>query len=474
MPVGLMKLKKSIVVILFVALIAGLGGPYLIRSYNPWWNSGAKQYKDLAGFYKQELKWSKCFSEFNCANLSVPVDYQNLRKGALNIAVIKLPAKNKIGSLVVNPGGPGASGVDYAYGKSDVIGNEVLNKFDLVGFDPRGVARSAPIECLTDKETDAYYASTTLDVAVAKKQAKDFADKCLAKNPNLKFMSTANSARDMDVLRSALGEDKLNFLGNSYGTYLGALYLDLFPEKAGRFVLDGAIDPTVSGEQQIIDQGLGFDQAIKEFEQFCNSCQKPISNYFKDFKVIKANGRALTESLAVYGIAAAMYEPRKGFPKLETAFANYSKGKVDKFFALADTYTGRKSDGSYYSNEAEALDVITCLDWPNNGKVIEMGNGFFSKYLATSNLVCNYLPKAEKLDLKFGTSQSLVVSTTSDPATPYKWAVGLNKLLPGSKLISLKSNGHTGHNRGSKCVDQTVNNFLLNGQSPQENLSCSR
>ena len=280
-------------------------------------------------------------------------------------------------------------------------------------------------------------------------------------------MSTANAARDMDILRSALGEAKLNFLGSSYGTYLGTLYLDLFPSKANRFVLDGAIDPSVSGEQQIVDQARGFEDLIAQFGQ-------PLNKYFDNFKVIKnKNGRELTESLAVYAVAAAMYEPKNGFPKLTEALNDYEKGNPDKFLALSDSYTGRKSDGSYYSNEAEALDVITCLDWPNNGKIIDVGNGFFSKYLATSNLICNYLPKAEKLDLKFNKSNTLIVSTTSDPATPYKWAVGLNKLLPGSKLISLKGSGHTAHNQGSDCVDGAINNFLINGQIPQENLICS-
>lgn len=462
-----MKFKKLLVFLAVFGLLAGLAGPYLIRSYNPWWASSAKQYKNLSGYYEQKLNWRGCFGEFQCANLSVPVDYSNLRKPAINIAVIKLPAKNKQGALVVNPGGPGASGVDYAYGKTEVVGKEVLNKFDLVGFDPRGVARSAPIDCLTNKETDAYYAS----VIETEKSAKAFAEKCLSQNPNLQFMSTENAARDMDILRSALGEPKLNFLGNSYGTYLGTLYLDLFPKKVGRFVLDGAIDPMVSGEAQIVDQAKGFDSLVSEYEKYSGSSIVDVFNGFKKIKI--QDGRVLTESLAIYAVAAAMYEPSKGFPKLKAALGDYRNGKPNKLFALADTYTGRKSDGSYYSNEAESLDVITCLDWPNSGKVIDTGNSFFGKYLNSSNLICKYLPKAKEIKLSFEKNDVLIVNPTNDPATPYKWAVGLNKLLPDSKLISLMSSGHTGHNRGSKCVDSAVNNFLINGQIPQENLTCS-
>jgi len=466
-PVGFMKFRNLIVFVALFGLVAGIGGPYLIRSYNPWWSSSAKQYKDLAGYYNQKLNWRTCFGEFECANLSVPLDYSNLRKPAIHIAVIKLPAQNKQGSLVVNPGGPGASGVDYAYGKTDVVGREVLNNFDLVGFDPRGVARSAPIDCLTDKETDAYYAS----IIETEKSAKAFAEKCLAKNPNLKFMSTENVARDLDVLRSALGESKLNFLGSSYGTYIGTLYLDLFPKSSGRFVLDGAIDPMVNGEDQIIDQAKGFDTLVADFEKYSGSS---LINYFDNFKNIKGReGRVLTESLALYAVAAAMYEPSKGFPKLKAALADYEKGKPKKLFELADAYTGRKSDGSYYSNEAESLDVITCLDWPNSGEIIDTSASFFGRYLKSSNLVCKYLPKAKQPKINIEKGNVLIVSTTNDPATPYKWAVGLNKLIPGSKLISLKSNGHTGHNRGSKCVDGAVNNFLINGQIPQENLVCT-
>ena len=343
-----MKFRKLIVFIALFGLIVGLAGPYLIRSYNPWWSSGVKQYKNIAGYYNQKLNWRSCFGEFECANLSVPVDYANLRKPAINIAVIKLPAKDKQGTLVVNPGGPGASGVDYAYGKTNVVGQEVLNKFDLVGFDPRGVARSAPIKCLTNKETDAYYAS----IIETEKSAKAFADKCLSKNPNLKFMSTENVARDLDILRSALCERQLNFMGSSYGTYLGTLYLDLFPNKAGRLVLDGAIDPLVSSEAQIVDQAKGFDALIYEYEKYSNSL---IVDTFAGFKNVKSkSGRVMTESLALYAVAAAMYEPGKGFPKLKAALADYKNGNPDKLFELADAYTGRKKDGSYYSNEAES------------------------------------------------------------------------------------------------------------------------
>ena len=176
------------------------------------------------------------------------------------------------------------------------------------GFDPRGVARSAPIKCLTNKETDAYYAS----IIETEKSAKAFADKCLSKNPNLKFMSTENVARDLDILRSALGERKLNFMGSSYGTYLGTLYLDLFPKKAGRLVLDGAIDPMVTGEAQIVDQAKGFDSLVSEYEKYSGSSVVDVFNGFK--KIKNQDGRVLTESLAIYAVAAAITARMAGSP----------------------------------------------------------------------------------------------------------------------------------------------------------------
>ena len=471
-----MKLKKPLLLLLIFLLLLGVSGPVFLKAYNPWWSTGSKSYQDLTGYDKQELSWGSCYSGFKCANLSVPVDYSNPKKASINIALIKYPAAGKkIGSLVVNPGGPGASGIDYAYGKNDVISSSVLEKYDLIGFDPRGVARSAPISCLTNKERDKYYAENSkLDspakIAQADKRAKFFADKCIAKNKNLKFMTTENAARDMEVLRKALGEQKLDFLGNSYGTYLGALYLSLYPESAGKFVLDGAIDPTLNSETQIIDQANGFNESLAEFRKYCIDCD--IEGLFDNFKTTKTkSGRALTESLAVYAVAAAMYEPKSGFPALKKAINQYKLGNPTNLLKLSDSYTGRDKSGNYYSNETEALDVISCLDWPNDGGLIS-APGFLGNYLSGSNLACKYLPRVSSKKLVFKESSVLIINTSKDPSTPLKWAVGLNKIIPGSVLVKLNSFGHTGHNRGSNCVDSALNNFFITGQIPSANLSC--
>jgi len=205
----------------------------------------------LQDYQSQELTWASCFGDFQCADLLVPIDYQKLGKGRFSIKVLKFSARNqdeKVGSLVINPGGPGASGVNYAYNAEYVFSSDILDKYDIVGFDPRGVGFSAPIHCLTDKELDESYAADSNPISPSEikslvSEVRSYAAKCKTRNTNILNYGTADAARDMDLLRSALGEEKLNYLGVSYGTYLGTLYAKFFPDKVGRMVLDGAIDP---------------------------------------------------------------------------------------------------------------------------------------------------------------------------------------------------------------------------------------
>ena len=181
---------------------------------------------DLATYENQQLDWSTCYDDFECADLLVPIDYADLEVGSFKIALLRYKAQdqiNRIGSLIVNPGGPGGSGVDYAYNAEYIFDPDVLDRFDIVGFDPRGVNRSAPIKCLTDEETDAAYAADAkpdndIELAAAIADAKEFIDKCESANKYLNHYTTAEAARDMDILRAALGDEKLNYLGKSYGT----------------------------------------------------------------------------------------------------------------------------------------------------------------------------------------------------------------------------------------------------------------
>jgi pimeloyl-ACP methyl ester carboxylesterase len=229
-----------------------------------------KAFKTIEEYQSQSLKWGKCYETFTCAYLKVPIDYTNLELGTFKIALIKYKAtqtKEKNGSIVVNPGGPGASGVDYAYNAEYIFDKSVLKKYDLVGFDPRGISRSEPIICLNDEETDAAYAADSkpdspAEFAALIKASKEYAKKCRENTKHVTHYSTADSARDMDLLRAALGDSKLNFLGKSYGTYLGTLYAQFFPDKVGRMVLDGALNPNITIKEQNLTQTIGFEQAL--------------------------------------------------------------------------------------------------------------------------------------------------------------------------------------------------------------------
>jgi pimeloyl-ACP methyl ester carboxylesterase len=477
-----------------------------------------KPLSNLAAYENQKLDWATCYETFECTDLRVPIDYADLTVGTFKIAVLRYKAQKpalRIGSLVVNPGGPGGSGVDYAYNAEYVFDPDVLDRYDIVGFDPRGVNRSAPIECLTDKETDANYASDAkpdtqeeLDKALADSQ--DFINKCQDANEFLNHYSTAEAARDMDILRAALGDKKLNFFGKSYGTYLGTLYAQFFPEKVGRMVLDGALDPNISVLDQNISQAVGFDKALDAFLADCaeqDDCPLPKNKQEATLKIIalfetaalnplprktkvENDKRTATESLIVLGTASALYDDVDGWPKLRTAFLEGQQGYGDTFLDLADQYSGRSSDGTYMSNELDSGAIIDCLDWPDTRSVEKTkadakrftdAAPVFGPYLAYTNIACKYLtpPTKDKLTrstnriTSIKTAPVIVIGTTRDPATPYEWSVGLNQIFNNSKLISLDADGHTGQGRGSACVDDAVDIYLLQGKTPKKNLTCS-
>jgi pimeloyl-ACP methyl ester carboxylesterase len=477
-----------------------------------------KPLSDLAAYENQKLDWATCYEDFECTDLRVPIDYADLTVGTFKIAVLRYKAqdpKNRIGSLIVNPGGPGGSGVDYAYNAEYVFDPDVLDRYDIVGFDPRGVNRSAPIECLTDEETDANYASdakpdTEAELEQALADSKDFIEKCESANEYLTHYSTAEAARDMDILRAALGDKKLNYFGKSYGTYLGTLYAQFFPDKVGRMILDGALDPNIPILEQNISQAVGFDEALDAFLSDCakqEDCPLPTNKQQATLKIITLfetaalsplprktkvdnDERTATESLIVLGTASALYDDVDGWPKLRNAFREGQQGYGDTFLDLADQYTGRSSDGSYMSNELDSGAIIDCLDWPDTRSVAKTkadakrftdAAPVFGPYLAYTNISCKYLtpPNKDKLTrstnkiTSIKTAPVIVIGTIRDPATPYEWSVGLHQIFKNSKLISLDADGHTGQGRGSACVDNAVDAYLINGKPPKKNLVCT-
>jgi pimeloyl-ACP methyl ester carboxylesterase len=447
----------------------------------------------LAAYYTQDLQWKSCYENYQCTDLLVPIDYTELKTGTFTISVLKYPTTNtkKLGSLIVNPGGPGGSGVDYAYVAEYLFNPAILYAYDIVGFDPRGVGRSEPILCLSDKELDANYASDSKpdneqEFAQTLIESKKFIQQCQAKNKHLTSFSTANAARDMDILRQAVGDKQLNYMGKSYGTFLGTLYAQFFPDKVGLMVLDGAVDPSISNFQQALTQAIGFDKAFAAFVTDCSKrsdCPLPKDNAaaIGEMKKIlsqladKPNER-LSDSLALLGTASALYDSATGWPKFRAAIKAVKQGKAGKFLELADNYTGRTEDG-YTTNEFDSGAIIDCLDFADNRSVEQMKEDaqafaeqapLFGPYLAYGGLVCQYLetPKATEVVPTKTANPIVIIGTTGDPATPYEWAQGLHKILANSVLISLTGDGHTGQGQGNKCVDGQVDDFYLKNGIP--------
>jgi len=468
----------------------------------------------LAEYEQQKLDWSSCYEYFDCAELRVPIDYEDLSVGTFRISVLRAAAKiqdKRLGSIVVNPGGPGGSGVDYAYNADYIFSPDITDVYDVVGFDPRGVAMSEPISCFTPEELDENLASDSKpdndsEIAETLEESQRMAEKCAENTEHLEHFTTRETARDMDILRAALGEKKLNYVGKSYGTYLGTLYAEIFPNKVGRFVLDGAVDPNIPMKEQNLSQAIGFDRALAAFVKDCaaqsdcpfngtpaeaqatiiTTLQAAATAPLPQKNPAEGDDRLITESIIVIGMASSLYDDVDGWPKLRQAFTESAQNYGDTFLQLADEYSGRNPDGTFRSNDFDSGAVIDCLDWKDRRTVDQYKADaqefaakapVFGPYIAFSGIHCQFFPqpstqRAPNTLTQIKTAPIIVIGTIRDPATPYAWSVSLAKIFTGSRLISLDADGHTGHGRGSACVDSAVDEYLLTGTLPSANLSC--
>jgi pimeloyl-ACP methyl ester carboxylesterase len=312
----------------------------------------------------------------------------------------------------------------------------------------------------------------------------------------------------MDILRAALGDQKLNYVGKSYGTYLGTLYAQFFPDKVGRMVLDGAIDPNVPVAQQNLTQAIGFEGALYAFIDDCQAlpaCPLPKSDEAAKEEITNLytsaaanplpqknsrDDRPVTESLMVLGTASALYDNITGWPTLRKAIEEAQKGYGDTFIKLADIYSERQSNGKYLNNQSDSGAVIDCLDWRNSRTDEQLQQDVLlykekapvlGPYLAYAGLTCQFFPeskqdsvnRATNIVKEINTTPIMIIGTLRDPATPYEWAVGLSKIIRSSILITLDADGHTGQGRGSECVDKAFDSYLIKGKTPQGNIACT-
>ncbi|KOV73666.1 proteinase [Streptomyces sp. AS58] len=471
----------------------------------------------LAPYYGQRLKWRACgVPDFECATLRAPLDYTKPGGGDVQLAVARKKATGpgkRLGSLLVNPGGPGGSAIGYLQAYAGIgYPAEVRARYDMVAFDPRGVARSEPVKCLDGKAMDQY---TLTDVTPDDQREVDglageyrkFAEGCGRQSPKLlRHLSTVEAARDMDVLRAVLGDKKLTYVGASYGTFLGATYAGLFPQRVGRLVLDGALDPSLSSRRLNLDQTAGFETAITAFAKDCaqqtdcplggpKTTPEQVGQNLRAFldnldarplPTGDADGRKLTESIATTGVIAAMYD-EAAWQQLRDALASaMQQNDGAGLLLLSDSYYERDAAGEY-SNLMYANAAVNCLDLPPAFETpdevrralpaFEKASPVFGKTLAWAALNCAYWPVApagepHRIEAK-GAAPIVVVGTTRDPATPYHWAKALAGQLSSGRLLTRDGDGHTAYGRGSTCIDRTINAYLLRGTAPADGTRCS-
>jgi len=442
----------------------------------------------LTAYQNQGLNWKSCGSGLECTTFKVPLNYSAISSKSFTLSVVRHKATNtnqRIGTLFVNPGGPGGSAFDYASAATRIVSKKIAQRYDIVGFDPRGVGKSEPIRCLSDAEEDSYLSADTAvltknDLNSLLSRAKFFALKCAEPSHNkIAFVGTVDNARDMELLRQILKEPRLNFLGKSYGTYLGTLYAALYPTKVGRFVLDGAVDPNASSGSQNLGQAISFDKALLDYQNKSKSfTQQKIlafinSLYSKPLQL--PSGRKLTSSMAIVGIAASLYDNANGWPTLTSALdAAINKGDARPLIDLSDIYNRRDANG-HYSNENDISQAISCLDisdtrsvsqMTSDGSVMKVRAPVFGPFLTYAGLACKYWkypPSAKPSTKLILTNPIMIIGVTKDPATPYSWAKKLHLVFKKSSLVTFVGEGHTGHNRGNKCVDIAVDSYLLQG-----------
>jgi pimeloyl-ACP methyl ester carboxylesterase len=424
------------------------------------------------------------------------------------VSILDLPAtdpKTRIGSLIVNPGGPGESGVDFVRqsAAADLFPAALRKRFDIVGFDPRGVNSSTAVRCIDNLDEQARIdpsPDNSTELRALVNSARAYAAACAKRNADLlPYLATDAVARDLDAIRQAVGDKQLTYLGFSYGTLIGSTYADLFPDHIRAMVLDGALDPALDLEQVRFGQAKAFEHALASFLKDCaartacafhengrsvqafNSLMASIDA--RSLPAIRINDpRRVGPGLAWSAVSAALYS-KASWPTLAVTLELAKRGDGSLMLLIADPYRGRKPNGSY-SNEQDAFTATTCLDFqaPTDPKVytswatqLKAASPHFAPLLAYADLPCAFWPvpaeRTPKAASAKGAPPIIVVGSTGDPATPYGWAVSLSRELDSGVLITRKGEGHTGY-AVSSCVKRAVDAYLLSLKVPKKGLTC--
>ena len=387
------------------------------------------------------------------------------------------------------------------------MGDSVRRYYDVAGFDPRGVGRSAPVDCLSDRQLDTFLGTDPTPDNQSEEQqllveAKDLASGCEQKNAKLlPHLSTVDAAKDMDVLRAALGDRQLNYLGKSYGTFLGSTYAGLFPKRVGRFVLDGVVPPDLTSAELGLGQAQGFELATRAYVQSCvdsgdcilgdsvDAGMQWIRTFLKglDANPLPSGDSAvpeLNEAWASLGFTGAMYD-EGSWASLTDAVAAAKAGSGAGLMKLADQYAYRAPGGKYTGNLLEVIYAVNCLDRPDSpdlsayeqyAKEFSQTAPTWGPFLAWSALPCGVWPvkgnEPPHTISAEGSNTIVVVGTTRDPATIYAWSKRLRDQLSNAVLVSRDGDGHTAYRRGNACVDSAIDLYYVQGVTPKDGLKC--
>ena len=471
---------------------------------------------------------------FSCAVISVPLDYANPKGETISIAMKKRAATDghSQGTLFINPGGPGDSGVSFAERAGNAFTPDLLSAYDIIGFDPRGVGSSTAITCSSDDDSSSGTAEPSASAGATaspsasgtpsagtessaeaasggesyeewaestRQSFQELTEKCAANTEPaalLDHVDTVSAARDLDILRALAGQEKLNYLGFSYGTYLATVYAETFPGNTGRMVLDGAIDPSLSLAEQGLGQAKGFEQALRTYVDYCQaSTGCPLSGgtdagvqQVRNL-ITSANSaplptsdpnRTVTGSDIVTALSEYLYTTEQNWPPLTSALDQAINHHDGSAFAVAEEQDAASKDDS-----GGAFQAVTCLDYPVEGDTATWAAQYeeakrvapiFGDSSTGMDLVCsvwghNGTRKPTQIHAH-GAAPILVVGTTGDPATPYAWAQSLADQLDSGQLLTWEGTGHTAYGGDAPCINDAVDTYLLTGTMPKKGLIC--
>jgi len=449
-----------------------------------------------ARYFNQTVKWSSCDSGKQCATVLAPLDWNNPDGVAITLAMKRIPATTTLADssspdLFINPGGPGGSAMDYV----DAFNTTGLTGFNIVGMDPRGSGNSTPVVCGTTAQLDTYFGLQMAPTNDTEKQAlidgtKQFADQCRQNSGALlDHVTTIETVYDFDMVRQLLGDAKFNWMGTSYGTFIGAVYLELYPQNAGRMILDAAVNIT---ENASVSQSDGFDLALGEYAKWAagkgygGNTADAVMQQITDFTVslennpISVGKRQLTQSLFVQGLALFMYSGTQAYASLANVLQATMGGNGSYMLSAADAMNERTDSG--YGSLATAFPAIACADEADSGidasfaqwQTDQTTAPYFGRFMGPSTVCELWTAKpAPQIDFSgAGDPPFLVLGGTGDNATPYQYAQWMVQQMPAGVLVTRDGVGHGSYDSGSSCIDKIVRDFLSNDVIPAANTTC--